>query len=403
MKFHVVFMKYIKGMVIIAAIALLLCMVASSSVYADMQTVTVDGTARPQGNQAISRDNAIGDALRKAVEQAVGMMVVSETVVDKSELIKDMIYSKTQGYVKQYKIIKESSSQDVYLVTIVAVIDVNDLKNDLGALGLLQTRVGNPRTLFMVVEQHIGQDSPFYWWGAANAAVTETALKEEFLAKGFNVVDTSMATSSLETKYVNRAADLSDAAIRDIGRTMSAEIVIKGMAVVKEGPRTPGSTVGSYMADITASAIRVDNGQLLASGRGHGVARHVAMNIGENNALEQAGRDIGTRLIDQIVAKWNAETSGLKLTQLTIRGLKNTQDVIRIKGVLAEHVRGAQNVILRSYAGGVAVFDLSAASNAQQIGDTLSVVKIPDINLDILRITSNTLELSVNVNVPAKQ
>jgi hypothetical protein len=228
-------------------------------------------------------------------------------------------------------------------------------------------------------------------------------LKEEFLAKGFNVVDTSMATSSLETKYVNRAADLSDAAIRDIGRTMSAEIVIKGMAVVKEGPRTPGSTVGSYMADITASAIRVDNGQLLASGRGHGVARHVAMNIGENNALEQAGRDIGTRLIDQIVAKWNAETSGLKLTQLTIRGLKNTQDVIRIKGILAEHVRGAQNVILRSYAGGVAVFDLSAASNAQQIGDTLSVVKIPDINLDILRITSNTLELSVNVNVPAKQ
>src|SRR3990172_10522656 len=46
----------------------------ASSVHAqDTQTVSSDGIAAiVDGNTAIARDNAIGDALRKAVEQAVG-------------------------------------------------------------------------------------------------------------------------------------------------------------------------------------------------------------------------------------------------------------------------------------------------------------------------------------------
>ncbi len=273
-------------------------MVWSDHALAQTQTVVAEGMAGVQGDPAIARDNAIQDALRKAVEQAVGTMVASETLVENFQVVKDNIYNKSTGYIKEYKIVKESPGKDLHTVTISAVVGTGDLKNDLSALGLLQARMGKPRTLFMIAEQNIGQEILLYWWGywgkggaafagqSVEMAVSETALKEEFANKGFNVIDISAVTGKFEISNAYRIADLTDTGAREIGRKMGAEIIVKGKALAKEGPRTAGSSVGSYLADITVSAVRVDNGQVLGSARGQGVARHVAQHVGGNNALE---------------------------------------------------------------------------------------------------------------------
>jgi len=393
MKFTSIISWFAKVSLPLFVLSVVFNFIAITDTHAESQTetVTADGMAGLQDNQAISRDNAITDALRKAVEQAVGVMLSSETLIENSALVRDNIYSKTQGYIKQYKIVKEAPAKEVYAVTVLAVIGVSDLKNDLGALGLLQARVGKPRTLFMVAEQHIGRDTPLYL-PAGEIGAAESAMKEEFMNKEFNVIDRARITGNLPAK---RTVELSDSTVRETGRKLGAEIVIKCTAIVKEGPRTAGSPVGSYLADITASAIRVDNGQLLASGRGQGVARHVAQNTGENSALDQAGRDVGNKLIDQIIAKWIVETSGVQTTQITIHGLKEMQDLIKIKEFISSQLRGVQNVIQRSYEKGVAILDVSAKSNAQQIGDELAVKKIPDLTLSVTGATAHTLEISI--------
>lgn len=371
------------------------------------QTVMADGMAPVQDNPAIARDNAIQDALRKAVEQAVGTMVASETLVENFQVVRDNIYNKSQGYVKEYKIVKESPQKDLYTVTISATVSTESLKNDLGALGLLIARVGKPRTLFMIAEQNVGQEVLLYWWswwgrgGAAFAgqsvdmAVSETVLKEEFLNRGFNVIDISAVTGKFEISNAYRIADLTDTGAREIGRKMGAEIVIKGKALAKEGPRTAGSAVGSYLADITLTAIRVDNGQVLASVRGNGVARHVAQHVGGNQAIENAARQVAEKLIEQITAKWTAEMSGGQLVQLTIRGLSGMKDVVKIKEFLKGKVRGVQNVIQRSFERGEAVLEVDAKSSAQQIGDELAAKPIQGLDLDVIAATGNTLELCV--------
>jgi hypothetical protein len=368
--------------------------ISESLAETQTETVTADGMATVLDNQAISRDNAVKDALRKAVEQAVGVMLSSETIVENSALVRDNIYSKTQGYIKQYKIVKETPAKDIYVVTVLAVIGVSDLKNDLGALGLLQARVGKPRTLFMVAEQRIGRDTPQYL-PAGEIGAAEAAMKEEFMKKEFNVVDRASVTGKFQS-------DLSDSAARETGQKTGAEIVIKCTALVKEGPRTPGSPIGSYMADITASAIRLDNGQVLASGRGQGVARHAAQNVGENSALDQAGRDVARKLIDQIIAKWIVETASAQQTQITIRGLKDMQELLKIKEFIAVQLRGVQNIVQRSFDKGVAILDVSAKSNAQQIGDELAVKKNPDFSIVVTGATANTLEISITA-IPAEK
>jgi hypothetical protein len=371
------------------------------------QTVTAEGMAGVQGDPAMARDHAIQDALRKAVEQAVGTMVASETLVENFQVVRDNIYNKSQGYVKEYKVVKETPGKDLYAVTIMATVSTENLKNDLGALGLLIARVGKPRTLFMIAEQNVGQEVLLYWWswwgrgGAAaigqsvEMAVSETVLKEEFLNRGFNVIDISAVTGKFEISNAYRIADLTDTGAREIGRKMGAEIIIKGKALAKEGPRTAGSSVGSYLADITLSAVRVDNGQVLASVRGNAAARHVAQHVGGNQAIENASRQVADKLVEQITAKWTAEMSGGQLIQLTIRGLSGMKDLIKIKEFLKTKVRGVQNVIQRSFDRGEAVLEVDAKTTAQQLGDELAAKPIQGLDLDVIAATGNTLELCV--------
>jgi hypothetical protein len=169
-----------------------------------------------------------------------------------------------------------------------------------------------PRILFMIAEQNIGhQHFVFWWWGQSefmgetvDMSAAETALKESFLNNGFEVVDLSATTGTFEIANAYRVADLTDKGAREIAKKVNAEIVVKGKAVAKEGPRTPGSSVGSYLADVTATAIRVDNGKVLASGKGHGVSRHVSDVTGGTEALSKAGAELAERLMEQIHLKW---------------------------------------------------------------------------------------------------
>jgi len=41
------------------------------------------------------------------VEQAVGTFISSETVVENHEVLSDRIYSKAEGYVAEYKVLRE--------------------------------------------------------------------------------------------------------------------------------------------------------------------------------------------------------------------------------------------------------------------------------------------------------
>jgi len=48
------------------------------------------------------------------VEQAVRTFISSETVVENYEVLSDRIYSKAEGYVAEYKVLREKEERDLY-------------------------------------------------------------------------------------------------------------------------------------------------------------------------------------------------------------------------------------------------------------------------------------------------
>jgi len=383
----------------------------ASSVHAqDTQTVSSDGIAAiVDGNTAIARDNAIGDALRKAVEQAVGTMVSAETVVQNFQLLSDKIYSQSQGYIQSYKIQSEGEAEaTIYKVTIQAVVSIGGLKNDLTALGLLMQRKGMPRVLFMIAEQNIGQQYYIFWWsfwGGGRAefkaqqfdmSVSENALTEKFLEKGFNIVDHSVQTKNIKLAPSYGVVDLTDNAARTIGSQLDAEVVIYGKATAKLSGSVMSSGILSSQANINAKAVRVDTGGVIASASAAGAAVHSDEITAGSKALEKVSAELADKLVDQIAKKWGQEVSGSTLVQMVISGINNYADFVKFKNAVQGKVRGVQAIYQRSISGSLATVDVDIKGDAQSLADGITLIDFKEFTVSVTNVSANRIDLTLS-------
>ena len=172
------------------------------------------------------------------------------------------------------------------------------------------------RVLFMIAEQNIEQTHFFYWWSwwsgkgsteykaeVTDISISETALKGAFIKAGFRVVDPGAIKGDVEIEDPYRVEDLTINNTTGFGKVFGADIVIKGRALAKKGIKNPEVKLGVYMADITAQAIRVSDGHVIASARGHGVSRHLSATSGAIDALEKAAKALSKELMQQMAGQ----------------------------------------------------------------------------------------------------
>jgi len=139
------------------------------------------------GNIGRARQMAIQDAQRNAVEQGLGTLIDSRTKVVNFQVLEDKIYSRASGYVTRYDILSQGETPDgtVYTVTIRANVQTASIKDDLRAIGILMTQIGNPRFMAMYVPKT--RSSAHRNSRVVHAA--EEAITGVFARKGFVVLD----------------------------------------------------------------------------------------------------------------------------------------------------------------------------------------------------------------------
>jgi len=353
--------------------------VPAMSHQAGPETRVVETTgmaAVEEAGEAVARDAAIADALRKAIEQAVGAFVSSDTMVENYQVLSDTVYTQAQGFITGYTITNESQTPGFYQVQVRAEVSTGALRYELDAMGLLQMKVERPRVLFMIAEKNIGQKKYVYWWWGeteymgetVDISASETALKEFFVNRGFNVVDISGSAWTFEISDAFRVEDLTRDGARSIGRDLNADIVVYGKAVATQGKSTPGSALGLYIADITAQAVRVDDGVVLGASSGHGISKNISAISGGMEALSKASAGLASTLVDQIMAKW----SGPQTVTVRLNGIIDYKELADFKKRIKGMVRGIDAVYQRSFSGGVAVLEVETGVSAQMIADDIS-------------------------------
>lgn len=140
---------------------ILLSMLISSTALAETVIVTGSGA---------TRDVAINDAKRNAVEKVVGSYISSTTIVRSPYVLKDEIYSKAYGFVKDIQILQESSGA-AYEVQ--ARVDVDSSPNSQLMNKLETIKMLNDPRISVVVMHNTSDKKSLKYTNLCEAIITE--------------------------------------------------------------------------------------------------------------------------------------------------------------------------------------------------------------------------------------
>lgn len=373
---------------------------AADAPAAQAQKVTSTGQAAIYNNDnAHARDKAIDDALRKAVEQAVGAMVSSETVTENFQLISDKILSKSRGYVRNYKIVSEKPEGGVFSVTIEAEVAAGNLQNDLqGVLQVLRAK-NMPRMLIMVAEQNVGQGNAQFWWGdktfSTNLDAVENAFMDSWLKKGVKFVDRQALMGKIKVGPAMSSAEPSPDAIKEFAGNSGAEVVIVGKAVATHVGAIMGTQMQSVRANISLRALNLDSGEILATVTRSEAVGHIDPMSGGTLALKKAAEKSADELLEKIMARWETEVAGPSTVNLVVNNVKASKNLRALASIIREQVRGVQDVRQRSFRKKTAELEVEMKGSAQDLADELEDKKFPGFDIEIDEVTANTVTASV--------
>jgi hypothetical protein len=367
------------------------------------QTATLEVIGRGtifRDNVAKARDEAIADGLWNAVEQGVGLLISSSSVIDHFQLLSDRVYSQAEEFIHDYKVLTESKSGRYYRLVVRATLSMKALHDKLQDIGILMTNEKRPSVLLLLSEQNIGQTSPRYSWARSSFGGLPLAIEDTLAGylrkKGFVIVN----PETLEGLVINLwpgygELELSDEAAAKLAEQVGAEVVILGKAFARFSGNVLGTDMKSVEAEMSGRAIRADNGIVVASSEATGAAAHANEMVASTEALTLAASGVAEELSRQLAANWGGEASEWVLVELVVKGIKEYRDFIRFRTTISKEVPGIKNVYLKAIKAGEAKMDVEVKGDSRMLADELLLKSFEGFGVNIVEVGQKTIILEL--------
>jgi len=362
----------LKKIVVLFGICILYCFSCFAS------TVEVEG-------HGISYRAAELDALRSAVERALGAIVDSDTLTRNSEVVEDNIFAHSQGYVTNYVILSQRLDNGDYVVNARVDVDTqpnSKLMSDLAKHGIIHIALRNPKIAILVDDRKFPQ----------NHSPAQGVIAKKMLDAGFtNLVDVD--TYSIRT---SNFYEYDKVALTNLLKLFGADIVVVGRVsygyvgdigkYLGNGHKKTG--VLSYQATFEAKMFIASTGRIVGLDTGTGKS----VGITEMKAAKQASMDASTTVADSLINQLLNEGAGQKqIVELKVF----TTDFSKLNLVKQALSNGniVKNARLTSYSNGVGIFSVGFTGSP----DLLYKMIEKDIDCRIQLLESGYASLQIKV------
>ncbi|MCC6807703.1 MAG: flagellar assembly protein T N-terminal domain-containing protein [Deltaproteobacteria bacterium] len=379
------------------------CLWLSAAAFAADNLVTVEATGEAAihgGDVVQARDKALADALRNAVEKAVGTVVTSSSTMKDFELVEDKVLSNSRGYVKKYDIKDKKEADGVVTITLTAQIGKDELAKDVDALLQLISQKGKPKILIMVAEQNVGQATAAAWWTnqgfTTNLDVVENTFIDQWQPIGFSFVDPQALKGKIKVSKAMQSAAVEDKDAKEFAGKAGAQVVIVGKAVAQEvGNKVFGTNMVSARANLSVRAIRTDTGDILATSTMDAGSMALDATTAGSNAFKESTKKMAEELKGKIMRKWLEEVNSGQAIKLVVNNVKKTAFLKTLKSTLTEQIRGVSAVRDRGFKNKVAEFELDMKGSAQDLAIELEAKNFADFKVEVDEVTANALEITL--------
>lgn len=386
----------IKRTLAVAALLLWLPQLYSQNAKSAGVEITVTGLGSILANDvAAARDKAIDDAMRKAVQQALGTHIKSETLVKNFQLVEDRILSWSSGYVTKYDIVREGAGKyDTYEVEMRALVNLSDLKSDDNALAELLEKE-NPRVMVMIAEQNIGDTDRLHYF-EVDMTSAETAIIDAFRSKGFEVIDPTMAKANQDRDAVLAALEGDAKQAAAIAAAQQAELIVTGKAAAKVATGFNLGGMKSCQANLTVRVVRAGDARIVATASEHAAHPHIDELTGGTMAIEKAAKKGGETIIGKVIAEAQKNFYNENSITVQVRGYKDYAELQKFVSTMKHYLRGVKNIYERSTVGSVATLDVKILGTASQLARELSHKNLEIFAVQVTNVVANRVDIKIS-------
>ena len=208
------------------------------------------------GDVAQARDEAIIDARVRALEQAVGVLVDAETLVQNELLLAATVRNTSSGMITNYKVIEEGAdaSGGLYKVKISATVEKADIET-----GIKNNLTANMTVVVQIDEDMAGEAVP--------DPLVESEVVEALVNAGYDVRDREQITElrRRDSELARIKGEIEEAQM--IGLRFLSNLVIKGTSrtTVHENKTdyAPDMSMPSAHARVTCRMVEVETGRII--------------------------------------------------------------------------------------------------------------------------------------------
>lgn len=343
----------------------------------NLAEVTVTG-------QGMDKTEALRDAQRKAVEQAAGTLLYSQSETKDFVLAKDTVLARAAGFVQEYKVLSQSESADgVVELKIRAIVSKQGIEDTWGVVTNLLQQMGRPK-IMVFLRERIGEE-------VQDTSTVQTRIENMLLKNGFQLVDRSQIKAIEQKNLASAVAEDNPARVQAIAKQFGAQIFITGEvnAAPPQKKTIYGRTTFITEAESNIKVFRSDTGQLMAAipGRATRGAQNIARSAAKQ-ALDSQGQFIAPRVTQDILRFWMDALEGRGEVILKVDNV-SFKDYLTIKKALSK-IKGVKDVQKQTFANKVVDISVQADMNAEALAEKIvmeheDLMEITDVSQNVIK------------------
>jgi hypothetical protein len=360
-------------------------------------TVEAIGTATVQGKAIqAARDQAIADSLVASVEFVAGKIAPLDTIIRNFKTLNQVLYSHTDKFIQDYKVLTELKSGRRYRVLVQATVRADKIKDELERLGIITGLKSIPRILFLMAEQNIDDLSPRYPWDlvpGGTPLISEKAMAEIMRQNGVVLIDSgSIAQQGQKMPVLTGVVD--DQTALMLALKMQADVVVVGSARVIRSANTMGAYNRSLKCVVTARALRTLTGAEAAKTTRAVVSAGGDATAAGQEALTKAGALAGQDLITQIIAQWKREQASSADLEVVVGGTRNLADFVTFRRIVND-IEGVAAILVKEIKPDEAIIGINFDGDAQMLAEAMMLETYDAFGINIYDMSEGRIMLEL--------
>ena len=330
----------------------------------------------------VDKDEAVRDALRKAVERGAGAIIHSESQTKDFALVHDTVLVRATGFIQSHKILSQKQVEDgTWEAKVTAVVSVKGIVDYWGVVKTKLKQMGRPKIMVFIGERIRREVVP--------DSTVQARIENLLLKSGFLLVNQQQLKEIDRKDLAAAVAEDNPAKAQAVAKRFGAQLFISGTANAASGGRKTisGVVFETYEAEANVKCYRSDTGQLLSSIPGRptrGVNR--VWRSAAKNALDAQAQQIAPRVQNDVLRFWQDALAGRAEVQLHVEGLSFAQytalkealkTIKQVKDVTAKYHNKVAECSLES--------DVNAETLAEKIVEVIKNLEITDVSQNVIK------------------